>query len=837
MERPAFLAAACGGDADLEREVRSLLDNDLDAGSFCETPAAGLLGFGGLPPASSPVRLPVGCRLGDYEVTGFIAAGGMGEVYRARDTQLSREVAIKRVGAEFAGGQATARLIREARHASRLKHPHICTIHEVGHADGLPFIVMELIDGLPLSEVLRAGRPPVSVALRYGIEVAGALAHAHSRGVVHRDLKSSNVVIDGSGKAVVLDFGLAKRLLTSGEPQTVESTSGHDHTPAGTLSHMAPEVLLGGRADERSDVWSMGVLLYELVTSDLPFKGRTSFETSAAILNEPPAPMPRHVPVALRLVTERCLVRNPRDRYQRAEDVKSALEGIAAERSWPIVGRLLIQRRRKALQIAAGAAIALAVAVLSGPGLRQYFAGGGPRVGTLAVLPLANDAANEVDEVFAAGMTEALTEQLGATGAVRVISRSSTIYAVGAGTPVAEIGRALGADAVLRGVVGRSAGRIRLNLQLTEVATGTTLWSDDLERSGRDVLALQSDAVRVVAVGIRATLRPDVRERLTTVRAISPDVYEAYLKGRYAWNQRTRESVQVAVTEFTRALELDPTFAPAHAALADCYNQFGTVLIGTGSPREYRPKAAAEAIKALQIDPNSAEAHAALGFTRHYEWQWIEAEKEFVRAIELNPNFALAHSYLANLLMSLRRHDESLRHAYAARDLDPFSLVINTNLGWMLNSAGRHDEAIEHLTRTIALAPDYPQARTRIAEALSNAGRYDEALVHVNEAVRLTNRSPNTLGQLAKTYAKLGRRVEAQLILDEVLAVARNRYVPPASLFLLYEAFGEIDTALDWLERCYEERSNFMAYIGHSSWFTLRSNPRFQSMVSRVGLN
>ena len=320
----------------------------------------------------SPFRLPVGLRLGGYEITSFIAAGGMGEVYRARDTQLGRAVAIKRASAEFADPQASQRLMREARHASSLKHPNICTIHEVGNSDGLPFIVMELIDGRPLSEVLREGRPPLSVALRYGIEVADALDHAHGRGVVHRDLKSSNIVIDRSGKAIVLDFGLAKRLLNSGEPQTVESMSGSQQPPAGTLSYMAPEVLLGGRADARSDVWSIGVLLYEIVTGDLPFKGRTAFETSAAILGEPQMPMESRLPLALRLVIDRCLAKDPGKRYQRASDVRGALERIEANRSWPIVWRLLIKRQRRALQIAAGFAI-LALAILGATGLRRIF--------------------------------------------------------------------------------------------------------------------------------------------------------------------------------------------------------------------------------------------------------------------------------------------------------------------------------------------------------------------------------------------------------------------------------------------------------------------------------
>ena len=315
-ERHSFLADACGGDQYVEREVGSLLESYGNAGRFCEVPAADLLGLEAILEPAVPARLPPGSRLGDYEITGFIAAGGMGEVYRARDTQLGREVAIKRVGAGFGDARATLRLIREARHASSLKHPNICTIHEIGKADGAPFIVMELIDGRPLNEILREGTPPFGAALRYGIEIADALDHAHGRGIVHRDLKSSNIVIDRGGKAIVLDFGLARSLLKGTEPQSAESMTGNLHRPAGTLSHMSPEVLLGGPADERSDVWSMGVLLYELMTGELPFKGRTAFETSSAILGEPPTPMDRRVPFALRLVIERCLRKNPGERFR-----------------------------------------------------------------------------------------------------------------------------------------------------------------------------------------------------------------------------------------------------------------------------------------------------------------------------------------------------------------------------------------------------------------------------------------------------------------------------------------------------------------------------------------
>jgi TolB-like protein/Flp pilus assembly protein TadD len=830
-ERALFVANVCAGEEAVEREVLSLLQSDKAAGSFCERPAATLLRPGADRP---PLRLEPGTRLGAYEITGFIGAGGMGEVYRARDVRLRREVAIKTVPAEALEGRAALRLLKEARHVSSLSHPNICTIHEIGESAGIPFVVMELVDGRTLSDLQRDAKLPLEEALRYAIQIADALAHAHGRGIVHRDLKSSNVIIDRAGRPIVLDFGLAMRLPLP--DHTTASRSATHQGPAGTLTHMAPEVLLGGRGDERSDIWAMGVLLYQLVDGQLPFSGRTAFETSSAILNAPAKPMDRRVPLALRMVIERCLAKKPDERYRRVSDVRAALEGVLARGAWRIAARLMMPSRRKGLQITAAAAVAALTLYLGAAQLRQAPVVPVASFRTLAVLPLDNGDTDASNEFYASGITDALIAQLGAAVDLRVISRTSAIHANSAGKSMAAIGRELGADAIVQGTVRRSADRVRLDLRLSDSASGHILWSDTFERSARDILVLQADAVRAVVAGVRAALRPEARERLTIVPVIRPDVYEAYLKGRYEWNRRTAASLQLAIEYFGRAIALDPAYAPAHAALADCYNQLGTVMVGTGSPRAHRPRAAAEAIKALQIDPGSSEAHAALGYVRHYEWQWAEAEQAFLRAIDLNPSNTLARLWYANLLMSRRRFDEALRQAYAARDLDPFSLIVNTNIGWILAFAGRHGEAVEHLIRTVALDPEYPQARWRLADALAMSGRYDEALVQANEAIRLANRSPSTLSMLALVYSRMGRTAQARTILRELLETARHQYVPPSAIGGVYGALGEDETALEWLERSYEEGSNFVAYMSvEPSQQRLRAHPRFQAILQRTG--
>jgi serine/threonine protein kinase/TolB-like protein/Tfp pilus assembly protein PilF len=832
--RRAFVAEACRGDEEVFRQVQSLLESDESAGSFCETPAAHRLAAKTLVHVDAPPRLTAGVRLGAYEVAELIGTGGMGEVYRARDTRLGRDVALKTIPAAPFGTGSAARLIKEAQHASQLKHRNICTIHEVGECDGVPFIAMELVEGQTLTQLQRNGVLPVDDALRYAIQVADALTHAHDRGIAHRDLKSSNVMIEAGGRAVVLDFGLARRLPTAGSLS--DSITASEHRLAGTITHMAPELLRGARGDGRADVWSLGVLLYQLVTGSLPFGGSTAFETTSAILEKAPRPPGRQVPLALRLVIDRCLDKNPDTRYQRADDVRAALDAIYSRRTWRTAGGLLLQSGRRGVHAAAIGALALLTVIVTMLWVRPGTTVESRSFDTLTVLPLANATGDPTQDFYAAGMTGAIVSQLGAIGDVRVISPSAPAQADGVARTAVDRGRSVGAKAVVQGTLRRSPERIALDLSLLDTASGRTLWSESLDRPARDVLALQADAVRALANAAKLALRQGARARLTLVPSVRPDVYEAYLKGQYEWNRRTPASLRAAVDHFSRAIQLDPTFAPAHAGLAACYNQFGTVLVGTGSPLEYRPRAAAEAIRALQIDPNSSEAYAALGYVRHYDWEWAESEKAFLRAIELNPSNALARLWYANLLMSRRRFDESLRQAYAARDLDPFSLVVNTNIGWILHFAGRNDDAVAQLTRTVALDPQYSQARWRLADALAALRRYDEAIAQLAQALPQTNRSPSILSRLATVYAETGRADHARSVLRELLSRARVEYVPPSTIGAVYAALGESDTAIDWMERSVRERSNAAAYFAvEPAKDSLRSHPRFQALLQSIG--
>jgi eukaryotic-like serine/threonine-protein kinase len=840
-DRLAFVAEKCGGDSGVREEVESLLASHGAAGAFAEVPAAALLCTA--PEPAAPVRLAPGTRLGPYEITAFLSAGGMGAVYRARHTLLARDVAIKTLTGSAWDEQARRRLIREARHAARLDHPNICAIHEVGQADGVPYIVMELVEGRSLADAIRENRPSVDEALAIATQVAEALQHAHEHSIVHRDLKSSNVMLDRAGRPVVLDFGVSRRLRgvagAAGDPTVTSDTILTDHGALeGTLTHMAPEVLLGCEADPRSDVWSFGVLLHEVTTGTLPFKGRTPFETTSAILHEAPRPPARGVPLSVRLLIERCLAKDPEARYAGAAEVLAALAAIRRRRAWPLI-RLLVAARRRAILSAAAAALAVVAIGGAALGLRSVAVGGyGAGISTIALLPLDNATGDAAGDYYAAGLTEALAAKLGSNADVRVISGASAARVARTAGTRRDAARQLGADAVLDGRVRATPDRIAVDVRLIEARHGRTIWSESFERSTPQVLVLQADVVRALATELRLGLRSTAQERLGTVRTVSPEAYEAFLRGRFEYNRRTSSSLHAAVGHLLRAIELDPTYAPAHAALADCFNQFGTLMVGTGSPREYRPRAEAAAIRALQIDPLSAEAHATLGYVRHYDWRFDEAERSFRRAVELNPSYPLARIWYANLLMSRGRYDDALVQARAALGVDPFSLIINTNVGWVLIVAGSYDEAVEQLTRTVALDSNYTQAHWRLAGALMSAGRAAESAAHAARVVELAGRTPPVLGLLAAISSELGDTLEVAAIRDELVRRADAGYVPPGTLADVYNLLGDVDNALVWFEQALEERANWAVYVSlDPSAGAMQRDPRFRRLLTRYGMD
>jgi serine/threonine-protein kinase len=833
-QRVAIVTAACGDDAALRGEVLSLLACDDEAGDFLEPTAASRLALQG--GAESIARLAPGHRFGRYEIVSFLGAGAVSEVYRARDSRLGRTVALKLLTDPTAPDGAEW-LLREARHASTLNHPHICTVHEVDEWEGRPFIVLECIEGMTLHAAMRQGPLPLDTIVGWALQIADALDHAHRHGVVHRDLKSSNVVVTPDQRVKILDFGLARRLEAG--PDAAAAVLA-DASVAGTLTHIAPEVLAGSRADARVDVWALGVLLYQLVSGSVPFRGATPFATATAILEDNPAPLPATVAPALREIIERCLVKDPAARYTSVGEVRGALQTLAGEAAVPARSGNAPDHGTRAHRRWA-AAVALLALVATGAYLgttasepTQTNRAASPR---LAVLPVLDLDEAESDRFLADGVTEALIGALGRIDAIQVIAPASSGGFRGRPDAVAAAGRETRATAVLSGTLTRDGDRVRLATRLLEVSSGRLLWSAEHERPMRELHALYGAVARELAGAIDVELHQDDATRLSQVRSVDPGVYEAYLKGRYHFNQRTAESLHAAIAHYQTALRLDPTYAPVYAALADCYNQLGTQMVGGGSPREWRPKAREAAIRALQIDPGLAEAHATLGYVRHYDWDWAGAEQSFGRAIALNPSHALTRIWYANLLSALRRPDEALAQVTVATELDPLSPMIATNVAWVLINARRYAEAIAVLTPVVARDPGYVQARSRLAHAYALSGRPVDALEEADTANRLSGGSAATRVALAQVLAQAGRRAEAERLLAQLLADRDRHHVPTGGIANTYAALGRTDEALRWLTRSHEERTNNNAYLAVEPIYdSLRAHPRFQALIAATGL-
>jgi TolB-like protein/Tfp pilus assembly protein PilF len=833
-QRSAFLAQTCAGDAKARTQIERLLDAHERAGGFLETPVVGQA-----VDVSRP--LMTGRVIGHYEVRARLGVGGMGEVYEAYDQRLKRTVAVKLVPTGDA--RAQARLWREAQHASGLNHPNICVVHEIGETEGLAYIVMEHVQGRPLGETIPEQGLPLEAALGYALQIAGALAHAHQHGIVHRDLKNANVMITPEGRVKVLDFGLARRLDDARTGTGPESSSWTvPGAIAGTLSYMAPEVLRGQRGDARSDVWAMGIVLHEMLTSERPFAGQTPFELSSAILSGPPRPLPSRVPAAVFAVVRRCLEKDPAARFPTAAELHAALEAARSGRR-PLRERLAAAlpawrpRGGRTLAVAMAVLVVLvAVAIRPSWQTLTHLAGRGG-IRSLVVLPMTNLSGDPAQDYLSDGITDALIADLGTIGTLRVTSRTTAMSYRGSSKTVPQIARELGVDAVVEGSVAREGNRVRITAQLIEAAPDRHLLAQTYEGSLREILVFQSGAVRAIAGGLRAQLTPRDQTRLSLICTVDPEAYEAYLKGRYYWNKRSEESLKKAIEHFEVAVHDDPTYAPAYAALADSYNQLGTVMLGSQPPSVMRPRAAEAAIRALQIDPDLAEAHATLGYVRHYDWQWAAAERELRRALELSPSYSLAHIWYANLLIGQKRVDEALAQVRTAEELDPLSMVVLTNVGWTLSYAGQPGEAVEKYRRALALDPSYVQAHWRLGDAYLLLGRFDEAIKEVETAATLTQRSPSSLTWLAVAYAQAGRRTDAEAQLAELLGLASRRYVSPVRISVVYFTLGDRGRGFEWLEKAYAERSNGMAYLAiEPAYNPVRGDSRFRDLLRRVGL-
>ena len=831
--RPAFLDQACP-DAEVRQDVESLLVSHAEAGNFLEAPAA------------LPSVIAAGSLLGPYEIVALIGSGGMGDVYKARDKRLDRDVAVKVLPHDLATDPGRRRRFeQEARAASALNHPNIVAVYDIGSHEGVAFIVTELLEGQSLAERVAQAPLPVRRALEYSAQAARGLDAAHLRGIVHRDLKPANLFLTSQGQVKILDFGIAK---LTGEDRETSQRDGGDKSGTvpglvlGTAGYMSPEQVRGDPVDARSDQFSLGCVLYELLAGQAPFQRSTAAQSMAAVLETEPPPLAQvseRVPRPVAWIVERCLAKDPQDRYSATADLARDLE-LTLSRLPELSGGAAAAipqpqpTARRALAVLSVGILA-AGALLSWRSL-VHDAGRPAKPAMLAVLPFENLSGNPNEEFFSDGLTEELITQLGRLQPDRlgVIARTSTMPYKKTQKHAKEIGRELHVDYLMEGSVRRDGERVRISVQLIRVSDQTHLWAENYQRDVRDILELQSEVATAVARETSVQLSAQGRALLANIRPVSPRAHELYLLGRHHWNKRTEAELRKSLEYFQRAIDEDPAYAASYAALADAY----IVMANWGllSPKEAFPRAKAAATKALEIDGGLAEARIARAYATHlFDWNPAPAEKEFKQALEMNSNYATGHQWYAVQLASMGRFDAAIAQIKRAQELDPLSLIIGDVAGWILSLARRCDPAIAEFRKAVELDPGFYPTHFDLGVAYAVCGMPDAALEEMEKARSISGTAPRTLSGLAYVHAMAGQDAKARELLDALIELSRRRYVPPFDIAVVYAALDEKDLAFDWLKKAHEDRYPWLVMLGVSPMFdTLRPDPRFQALVREL---
>ena len=790
------------------------------------------------------MSLSAGSRLGPYEIVSPLGAGAMGEVYRARDKKLDRDVAIKVLPESVAADPDTlARFEREAKAVAALSHPNILSIFDFGTHEGTAYVVMELLEGKTLRERLDEGPIPQKLAVDYALQIVKGLSAAHEKGIVHRDLKPRNLFVMKDGHVKILDFGLAKRIeaIASGEETSAPTAAQHTMpgTVMGTVGYMSPEQVRGLPVDHRSDIFAFGAILYELLSGERAFKRDTASDTIAAILIQEPSELSesgRSIPPALERIVKHCLEKDRDNRFHSARDIAFAL-GEASSGSAAALATLAAQPPRSrafrpllwAAGVAALAALAAAVLWLR-PGART--------IDSVAVLPFVNAGGDPNAEYLSDGITESLIDSVSRIPGIKVISRASAFHYKGKDVGARIVGRELGVRAVLTGQVVQRGDALSIRAELVDARDETHLWGEQYNRRLSDILAVQEEIARDISGKLRQRLTGEEKKRLAKRYTENAEAYALYLKGRYDWNKRTGEDIQKAIGYFRQAIDKDPTYALAYAGLADSY---AILFYYAGlPPSETFLMAKAAASKALEIDDTLAQAHATLAFVHeNFDWDFSAAGKEYRRAIELDPKYPTAHHWYSLYLSGIGRHEQAIAEAERVYKLDPLSPIISNLRAAAFYSARQYDRAIEAARKTLELDKGFSPAHFSLGCALEQKKMYPEAIAALEEAVRLSGRRIRADADLGHAYAVSGRREEAMRMIEELKARSERGYDPVADIALVYAGLGQNDEAMRWLEKAYQARSAWLIRLAplkvDPRWDALRSDARFQDLLRRIG--
>jgi eukaryotic-like serine/threonine-protein kinase len=815
-----------------------------DSSRFCSHCAAPLGPAGAAEVSATrtletPVRImkPGSLVAGKYKIVEEIGQGGMGVVYTAEDLKLKRLVALKFLPPHLmATPELRERFLIEAQAAAALSHPNICIIHEVGESEGQSYIAMEYVEGETLKDKLRKGPMAPREALTLASQVAAGLAEAHHKGIIHRDIKSANIMVTAKGQAKVMDFGLAK--LRGGSSLT------RSQTTLGTVAYMSPEQARGGDLDQRTDIWSLGVVLYEMTAAKMPFRGDHDQAIIYSILHDEPESLKKTRPDTapeLEQVVGHALAKKCADRYQTmeefCEDLEAVAEGLKPPKTKRTARRRLFGLTLTGLLRAAMAVILILFGLNVGGFRDRIFGGKGtaePAI-RLAVLPLRNLTGDPGQEYVSDGITEEMIAQLGRLHpkGLGVVGRTSVMRYKKGETPIDQIGRELGVNYVLEGSLRREASRLRITAELIRVTDQTQIWTETYEPEPSGILTVQNQVAQGVAKALAVKLLPAEQARLASVRTVNPEAHDAYLKGSSLWKSLKRADLDAAQRSFELALAKDPSYVPAYEGLTWVW--LVRQQAGYTPSSEAGPKAKAAALQAIALDDNSAEAHEALASVKTWsDWDWAGAEPEWRRALDLNPNGANAHAYYAHFLAQRGRAAEAIRHSDRALELDPFNALYHSMRGMVLLYLRRYDDAMAAARTAISIRPDLGNAYNVMQRVYIVKGMREEQLA--DQRLRISG-DPERVTAFDRGLEKGGYE-GAQRGIAEVLAARyeKSQYHDGPGVALRYLDAGDKDRAIGWLQKAYDRHDPMLAYLGMPPWDRLRDDPRYQALLRRIGL-